>query len=91
MSAVNATRENARYLPGAPLPENLSCTDDLRVAVEGAQMVVFVVPSHAMREVAHAGTLELLVGHLQHRAGHVGRQPPMAGAGHVGCSCEHDQ
>jgi glycerol-3-phosphate dehydrogenase (NAD(P)+) len=57
--AVNATRENARYLPGAPLPENLSCTDDLRVAVEGAQMVVFVVPSHAMREVAHAAAPSL--------------------------------
>ncbi len=52
--AVNATRENARYLPGAPIPANMSCTDDLRTALQGAEMVVFVVPSHAMREVARA-------------------------------------
>jgi glycerol-3-phosphate dehydrogenase (NAD(P)+) len=52
--AVNATRENARYLPGALLPENLACTDDLVAAVEGAGMLVFVVPSHATRDVARA-------------------------------------
>jgi glycerol-3-phosphate dehydrogenase (NAD(P)+) len=50
--AVNATRENARYLPGAMLPETLACTDDLSAALTTAGMVVFAVPSHAMRAVA---------------------------------------
>jgi glycerol-3-phosphate dehydrogenase (NAD(P)+) len=50
--AINAHSENARYLPGVALPRNLSCTHDLGAALEGAKMVVFVVPSHAMREVA---------------------------------------
>jgi glycerol-3-phosphate dehydrogenase (NAD(P)+) len=50
--AINATRENTRYLPGIALPKNLSCTDDLGAALHGAKMVVFVVPSHSMREVA---------------------------------------
>src|SRR5579859_6641683 len=50
--AVNATRENARYLPGATLPETLACTDDLGSALNAAGMVVFAVPSHAMRAVA---------------------------------------
>jgi glycerol-3-phosphate dehydrogenase (NAD(P)+) len=59
--AVNATHENARYLPGFALPDNLSTTDDLGCALDSAKMVVFVVPSHAMREVAHAA------------ASHVGR------------------
>ena len=52
--AVNASHENARYLPGAALPASLTSTDDLRASLDGADMVVFVVPSHATREVARA-------------------------------------
>jgi glycerol-3-phosphate dehydrogenase (NAD(P)+) len=50
--SVNATRENVRYLPGALLPQNATCVHDIAVAVQGARMLVFVVPSHAMRDVA---------------------------------------
>ena len=50
--AVNATRENARYLSGVELPPNVRCETELARALDGAGMVVFVVPSHAMREVA---------------------------------------
>ena len=52
--AVNAAGENARYLPGAALPKNLVCTDDLGAAIGGADMIVFVVPSHGTRDVARA-------------------------------------
>jgi glycerol-3-phosphate dehydrogenase (NAD(P)+) len=52
--AVNATGENGRYLPGVKLPPNLSCVHDLATAVDGAKMLVFVVPSHATRDVARA-------------------------------------
>jgi glycerol-3-phosphate dehydrogenase (NAD(P)+) len=52
--AVNASHENARYLPGIALPANLTCTDDLPAALNGAGMIVFVIPSHATREVARA-------------------------------------
>ncbi|RYG80478.1 NAD(P)-dependent glycerol-3-phosphate dehydrogenase [bacterium] len=41
-----------RYLPGAVLPRNLTATHDIVKALDGATMVVFVVPSHATREVA---------------------------------------
>ena len=50
--AVNASHENARYLPGVPLPAKLACTHDLEAALDAARMVLFVVPSHATREVA---------------------------------------
>ena len=50
--AINASRENARYLPGVALPPNLVATHDLARTLDGAEMVVFVVPSHATREVA---------------------------------------
>jgi glycerol-3-phosphate dehydrogenase (NAD(P)+) len=52
--AINATRENARYLPEVQIPKAVSCTHDLPAVLEGAKMIVFVVPSHATREVARA-------------------------------------
>ncbi|MDP8999283.1 MAG: NAD(P)-dependent glycerol-3-phosphate dehydrogenase [Myxococcota bacterium] len=60
--AVNESSENARYLPGIALPENLSCTDDLEAAIDESTMIVFVVPSHAMREVARAAAPHVVRG-----------------------------
>ncbi|HTJ82204.1 MAG TPA: NAD(P)H-dependent glycerol-3-phosphate dehydrogenase, partial [Polyangiaceae bacterium] len=48
---INAAHENKRYLPGHKLPDNLTATSDLADALADAQLVVLVVPSHAMREV----------------------------------------
>lgn len=45
-------RENVRYLPGIRLPEEVSITDDIAEAVEGAALVVFAVPFRALPEVA---------------------------------------
>lgn len=53
-TAVNASRENARYLPGVALQPNVTCTSDLAFALAEAELVVFVLPSHATREVARA-------------------------------------
>jgi len=52
--AINASHENARYLPGAQLPPSLVATHDMAAALDGATMVVFVAPSHATRDVARA-------------------------------------
>ena len=52
VTQVNTRHENERYLPGQKLPACLSATDDLEKSLEGATMIVFVVPSHATREVA---------------------------------------
>jgi glycerol-3-phosphate dehydrogenase (NAD(P)+) len=57
--AINSAHENARYLPGIVLPANLACTHDLAAALHGTSMVVFVVPSHSMREVARAASPHL--------------------------------
>lgn len=50
-ATINETHENSRYLPGAKLPDCLDCTADLEEALRGAELVVVVVPSHALREV----------------------------------------
>jgi glycerol-3-phosphate dehydrogenase (NAD(P)+) len=49
--AINEAKENKRYLPGHKLPDTLSATSDLAESLEGAELTVLVVPSHAMREV----------------------------------------
>ncbi|RMG17187.1 MAG: NAD(P)-dependent glycerol-3-phosphate dehydrogenase [Planctomycetota bacterium] len=49
---LNAERTNARYLGEHRLAESVVATTDLEEAVRGAALVVFAVPSHAIREVA---------------------------------------
>jgi glycerol-3-phosphate dehydrogenase (NAD(P)+) len=49
--AINETHVNERYLPTARLPPNLRATGDLEEALHGAELVVVVGPSHALREV----------------------------------------
>jgi glycerol-3-phosphate dehydrogenase (NAD(P)+) len=49
---INLHRENVRYLPGIALPDNLHATHDLARALDGAELVLFVGPSHATREMA---------------------------------------
>lgn len=52
-ASINERRVNDRYLPGAALPPTLSATADFEEALAGAELVVIVVPSHALREVIH--------------------------------------
>jgi len=47
-------RANERYLDGAAFPGNLSVTDDLRAALEGAADIVVSVPSLSFRETLRA-------------------------------------
>ena len=47
---VNQHHENRAYLPGVRLPTALRASTDLHEAVDGAELVVAVVPSHAMRD-----------------------------------------
>jgi glycerol-3-phosphate dehydrogenase (NAD(P)+) len=48
---VNATRENAQYLPGYKLHEGVTATDDIEQAVSGSRLVFVAVPSAYFRTV----------------------------------------
>jgi glycerol-3-phosphate dehydrogenase (NAD(P)+) len=48
---LRATRENADYLPGFRLPENVCLTNELRDCAS-ASLIVFVIPSTAFRTIA---------------------------------------
>ena len=54
-AAIDQQHENTRYLPGIALPDTLRATTDLAAAMQGANLVLVVVPSHAFTE-----TLRLL-------------------------------
>lgn len=53
MSQIRDTRRNERYLPDLQLPEDIAVTSDLG-ALQPADMLVFVVPSKAMRATAES-------------------------------------
>jgi glycerol-3-phosphate dehydrogenase (NAD(P)+) len=48
---ITASRENSSFLPGYRIPEAVTPTNDLQVTLEGAEMVVSVMPSHHCRNV----------------------------------------
>src|SRR5512143_155093 len=62
VEAVATRHENPHYLPGIKLPEALGASTDLGRALEGAEIVVLGIPSHAMREVATGARPFLRVG-----------------------------
>jgi glycerol-3-phosphate dehydrogenase (NAD(P)+) len=48
---IQGSRENNDYLPGIKLPESVQVTSDLQEC-SGADLIVFVTPSTALREIA---------------------------------------
>jgi glycerol-3-phosphate dehydrogenase (NAD(P)+) len=65
MARMAAERENRKFLSGITLPDAIKVQPELEAALVGAEVVWFVVPSHALRavagRVAGAGTRALWV------------------------------
>ncbi|MGA2383356.1 MAG: NAD(P)H-dependent glycerol-3-phosphate dehydrogenase [Gemmatimonadales bacterium] len=59
---INRRHRNDLFLPDAPLLPELRATTDLRVALEGALLVVSAVPSHAVRRVMAGAAPHLVPG-----------------------------
>jgi len=49
---IENERRNTVFLPDADLSQNIIPTNDIKVAVEGKDLILIVVPSHVMRETA---------------------------------------
>jgi len=49
---IRETGRNEKYLPGVDLPPSIAAGTDLDAALDGADAILFVVPSPVMREVA---------------------------------------
>jgi glycerol-3-phosphate dehydrogenase (NAD(P)+) len=52
VESINKTRENKQYLPGAPIPLNVSVSDSLKKTVEGSDLIINSVPAQFTRGVA---------------------------------------
>ncbi|MDO4878664.1 MAG: NAD(P)H-dependent glycerol-3-phosphate dehydrogenase [Neisseria sp.] len=52
MAAMQAERENKRYFPGFPLPDNLTAHTDLAEALEGGGLVLMVTSVAGLRDSA---------------------------------------
>jgi glycerol-3-phosphate dehydrogenase (NAD(P)+) len=52
VESINARHENARFLAKASLHHGLRATGDLDEAIRGAELVMFVTPSHVLRGIA---------------------------------------
>jgi glycerol-3-phosphate dehydrogenase (NAD(P)+) len=48
---VNTTHANPRFLPGVRLSDTLRASSDMTAALDGAEQVYYVAPSHVLREV----------------------------------------
>ena len=51
VESAKLTKENKKYLPNIPIPENLHFTTDLPAAIHGANVIISAVPSQVTREV----------------------------------------
>lgn len=50
-AVIQSERRNEKYLPGFELADTLLATSDFDAALEGAELVVPVIPTHGLREV----------------------------------------
>ncbi len=49
-AALTAAKENTRFVPGISFPPSLRVTASLKKALDGADLVLFAVPSRSLRE-----------------------------------------
>lgn len=62
IEAIEAERQNKKYLPGFILADSLSASHDLRATVAGKSVILMVVPSHVTREVFRKVLAEMTSG-----------------------------
>ncbi|MEO7965622.1 MAG: NAD(P)H-dependent glycerol-3-phosphate dehydrogenase [Gemmatimonadaceae bacterium] len=56
---INSTHANPRFLPGVTLHREICATGTMRDALEVAKLVVYVAPSHVLRDVVREGALSV--------------------------------
>lgn len=56
---INSNHVNPRYLDGYRLPDNVTASSSLQEVIDGAEGVIFAVPSTHLRSVAHEAAVYL--------------------------------
>jgi len=60
VESIRSRHENELFMPGSKLPESIAATGELSEALEGAEIVLTVMPSHVCR-----GLYEKMLAHLR--------------------------
>lgn len=60
---INQEHENVKYLPGIKLPDNVTAEGDLAAAVEGATVLIFVLPHQVGRVSSQRNSGIVVVNH----------------------------
>lgn len=55
VESIRARRENVRFLPGVALAPSVAATADQAEALAGAELILYVTPSHHLRRIARGG------------------------------------
>ena len=55
VESIRVRRENVRFLPGVALAPSVAATVDQAEALAGAELVLYVTPSHHLRRIARGG------------------------------------
>ncbi len=61
---INLQHTNTKYLPHIELSEFISCSTNLEEVIKGKPVVLFVVPSHGIRELAREAAAFMMPGTL---------------------------
>jgi len=57
--AIEQQHENAKYLPGIPVPESIHTTTSISEAVCDKELLIWAVPSHGVRAVLEQAALDI--------------------------------
>lgn len=55
VQTIGVRQENARFLPGVTLSAGVRATGEMQEALDGAELVLYVPPSHVLRSVVRQG------------------------------------
>lgn len=47
---INSEHQNVKYLPGQTIPDNVVAVPDLRESVQGADILIFVIPHQFVKQ-----------------------------------------
>ena len=56
VESINRSHLNRRFLPGSPICDSITAYNDLAEALEGAEIVTLVTPSHVLRSIAKSAS-----------------------------------
>ena len=62
VESINRSHLNRRFLPGSPLYDTITAYNEIDEALEGAELVSLVTPSHVLRSITRSASSSIRIG-----------------------------